>query len=47
LRLTGRLRPLNPDFPTIELAGSDEGGFQVIAELVEVLGDGPVPTPVG
>jgi hypothetical protein len=41
------LKPLNPDFQTIELSGSDEGEFQVIAELVEVLGSGPVSTPVG
>ena len=31
------LEPVNPDFQSIVLAGADEGEFQVIAELVEVL----------
>ena len=31
------LEPVNPDFESIVLAGADEGEFQVIAELVEVL----------
>ena len=31
------LEPVNPDFEPIVLAGADEGEFQVIAELVEVL----------
>ncbi len=29
---------INPDFEPIVLTGSDEAEFQVIAELVEVLG---------
>ncbi len=32
------LKPLNPDFKPIILTGADEGQLQVIAELVEVLG---------
>jgi len=32
------LRPVNPDFEPITLAGTDEGELQVVAELVEVLG---------
>ncbi len=32
------LNPVNPDFAPIVLTGADEGEFQVIAELVEVLG---------
>jgi len=32
------LKPLNPDFEPIVLTAADEGEFQVIAELVEVLG---------
>ena len=31
------LKPVNPDFEPIVLAGADEGELQVIAELVEVL----------
>ena len=31
------LEPVNPDFESIVLVGADEGEFQVIAELVEVL----------
>ena len=31
------LEPVNPDFESIVLAGADEGEFQVVAELVEVL----------
>ena len=31
------LEPVNPDFKSIVLAGADEGEFQVIAELIEVL----------
>ena len=33
------LKPVNPDFEPIVLTGTDEGELQVIAELVEVLGD--------
>ena len=33
------LKPVNPDFEPIVLTGTDEGDLQVIAELVEVLGD--------
>ena len=33
------LKPINPDFQPIELMGSEEGELQVVAELVEVLGD--------
>ena len=33
------LKPVNPDFEPIVLAGADEGELQVIAELVNVLGD--------
>ncbi len=40
------LKPLNPDFQATELVGSDEGEFQVVAELVEVLGDGLMSTRV-
>ena len=32
------LQPVNPDFAPIVLTGADEGEFQVIADLVEVLG---------
>ena len=32
------LKPVNPDFEPIVLSGADEGKFQVVAELVEVLG---------
>jgi len=31
------LKPVNPDFEPIILTGADEGEFQVVAELVEVL----------
>ena len=31
------LKPTNPDYAPIMLAGSDEGELQVIAEFVEVL----------
>ena len=41
------MKPLNPSFQPLELTGSDEDEFQVVAELVEVLGGGPVPSPVG
>ena len=34
------LKPVNPDFEPIVLTGSDEGELQVIAELVELLGEG-------
>ena len=33
------LDPVNPDFEPIVLTGADEGDLQVIAELVDVLGD--------
>ncbi len=33
------LKPINPDFQPIELTGAEEGELQVVAELVEVLGD--------
>ena len=33
------LNPVNPDLQPIVLTGADEGQFQVIAEVVEVLGD--------
>jgi type I restriction enzyme R subunit len=33
------LQPLNPDFQPIEFTGAEEGELQVVAELVEVLGD--------
>ena len=33
------LKPVNPDFEPIVLTGTDEGELQVIAEVVEVLGD--------
>ena len=32
------LKPLNPDFQPIVLTGDERGEFQVVAELVEVLG---------
>jgi hypothetical protein len=32
------LDPVNPEFDPIVLTGGDEGGLQVIAELIEVLG---------
>ncbi len=31
---------VNPDFKPIVLTGADEGQLQVVAEFVEVLGDG-------
>jgi hypothetical protein len=31
---------VNPDFKPLVLTGADEGQLQVIAEFVEVLGDG-------
>ena len=34
------LNPVNPDFEPITLTGTDDGQFQVVAEVVEVLGDG-------
>ena len=34
------LSPVNPDFEPIVLASADEGSLQVIAEVVEVLGEG-------
>ena len=34
------LNPINPDFEPIALTGTDDGQFQVVAEVVEVLGDG-------
>ena len=34
------LNPLNPDFQPIALTGTDDRQFQVVAEVVEVLGDG-------
>ena len=34
------LNPINPDFEPIVLTGTDDGQFQVVAEVVEVLGDG-------
>ena len=34
------LSPINPDFEPIVLTSTDEGHFQVVAELVEVLGRG-------
>ena len=34
------LNPINPDFQPIALTGTDDGQFQVVAEVVEVLGDG-------
>jgi len=34
------LKPINPDFQSIELTGSEDGELQVVAELVEVLGGG-------
>ena len=34
------LSPINPDFQPITLTGTDEGQFQVVAEVVTVLGDG-------
>ena len=33
------LKPFNPDFEPIVLTGEVEGELQVIAELVEVLGE--------
>ena len=32
------LRPINPEFEPIELTSDDEGSVEVVAELVEVLG---------
>jgi len=32
------LKPINRDFQSIELTGTEEGELQVVAELVEVLG---------
>ena len=34
------LNPINPDFRPIALTGTDDGQFQVVAEVVDVLGDG-------
>ena len=34
------LKPLNPDFEPIVLTGADEDSFEVVAEVVEVLGGG-------
>ena len=34
------LNPINPDFEPIALTGADDGQLQVVAEVVEVLGDG-------
>ena len=34
------LSPINPDFQPITLTGTDDGQFQVVAEVVTVLGDG-------
>ena len=34
------LNPINPDFERIALTGTDDGRFQVVAEVVDVLGDG-------
>ena len=39
------LKPLNPDFKTIEIVGVEEGAVNVVAELVESLGPGPVGRP--
>jgi hypothetical protein len=36
------LKPLNPDFESIEILGVEEGAVNVVAELVETLGLGPV-----
>lgn len=33
------LNPINPDFEPIILTGTDEGPLQVVAEVVEVLGE--------
>ena len=44
------LKPVNPDFRPIELAGAEEGELQVMAEFVEVLGgsnEGPAQVPAG
>ena len=38
------LEPVNRDFEPIVLTGADEGELEVIAELVEVLGDAAYPT---
>ena len=35
------LEPANPDFEPIVLTGGDEGSFEVVAEVVEVLGGKP------
>jgi SOS-response transcriptional repressor LexA len=35
------LKPNNPEFEPVVIAGADEGELQVIAELVEVLGEQP------
>ena len=35
-----RLEPVNPDYEAIVLTGGDEGALRVVAEVVEVLGDG-------
>ena len=32
------LKPLNPDFQSIELTGAEEDELQVVAKLIEVLG---------
>ena len=34
------LVPINPDFQPIAMTGTDDAQFQVVAEVVEVLGDG-------
>jgi len=34
------LKPVNPDFKPIVLTSADEGQLQVVAEFIEVLGDG-------
>jgi len=34
------LKPVNPDFMPIILTTADEGQLQVVAEFIEVLGDG-------
>jgi hypothetical protein len=31
------LKPINPQFPTIELTADDEGAVKVVAECLEVL----------
>ena len=44
------LKPVNPDFQPIKLAGAEEGELQVVAELIEVLGgsnEGPAQVSAG